>query len=340
MKTLTVVGNGFDLGHGLPTTFDKFIYSNPDIFVEKYSLFSNGKNSWQDVEKKYGEQLCKILDTRSWVDVTEVVEEILNQYGLNQYGEVDYYNYKSDAFDEEFQIISSRVNLLSEFEHDFQDYLTKTCSCDRLKELSASKNLLEILMRSNRVISFNYTDTIELVYGVDCVDHIHGRLSDQIAIGSGTLDEAKESMIDIEYPTIEKFSKDKHGFTEMMAYYDEDMDGNRVENTFIRRFFDEVVSASEKQESKVFEFLDIKNKDALSSRQNIIRSLRNEKYDQVYIIGHSLGEADYAVFDAIDKSAAVTCFYHSEYRKSQMESMLNSLGLKHTMISDTDLYRA
>ena len=29
MKTLLLIGNGFDLGHGLPTRFDDFIDSNP-----------------------------------------------------------------------------------------------------------------------------------------------------------------------------------------------------------------------------------------------------------------------------------------------------------------------
>ena len=47
----------------------------------------------------------------------------------------------------------------------------------------------------------------------------------------------------------------------------------------------------------------------------MIATLGEEHYDRVYIIGHSLGEADYSVFDAINKDAEVVCFYYSEGEK-------------------------
>lgn len=37
------------------------------------------------------------------------------------------------------------------------------------------------------------------------VCHIHGSVNDKIAIGSGALEDVKESQVDIEYPTIDKF---------------------------------------------------------------------------------------------------------------------------------------
>ena len=101
MKILTIIGNGFDLGHSLPTAFDKFIYSNPAIFPSKYAIFKDGDGTWKMVEALYGEQLCEILNKRSWHDITEVVEQIIRNYGLNEYGEVDYFNFSSDAFEDE-----------------------------------------------------------------------------------------------------------------------------------------------------------------------------------------------------------------------------------------------
>ena len=55
MKVLTIVGNGFGLGHGLPTRFDDFINSNPELCREKYSVFSDENGNWSDVESKYEE---------------------------------------------------------------------------------------------------------------------------------------------------------------------------------------------------------------------------------------------------------------------------------------------
>ena len=63
--------------------------------------------------------------------------------------------------------------------------------------------------------------------------------------------------------------------------------------------------------------------------------LRSEHYDRVYIIGHSLGEADYAVLDAINKDAKVIYFYHSENECSERLRLLRDFKLEFEMIKDT-----
>lgn len=92
MKTLLIIGNGFDLGHNLPTRFDDFINSNFDILSKKYSEFRDENNNWSDVESKYKQLLCQVMRDRRWTDITEEVDDIIQGYGFNKYGEVDYYN--------------------------------------------------------------------------------------------------------------------------------------------------------------------------------------------------------------------------------------------------------
>ena len=339
MKVLTMIGNGFDLGHRLPTSFDEFIQSKPSIYPKKYATFRGGDGTWKTVESLYGEQLCDILAERSWHDVTEVVEQIIGDYGLNEYGEVDYWGFSSDAFEDEFQAIQFRVDLLAEFEKDFQQYLRTKCGDDVLTKIATYNNIREILVSSTRIISFNYTSTIETAYGVPKVNHIHGSVDTFIAIGSGALDDAKESMVDAEYPTIDKFGRDKYGLQELAGYYDYDDEGNRYPKVFIERFFNEVAASATERETEVFKLLDAKNKDALTSRISTIASLGKEHYDRVYIIGHSLGDADYSVFDAINKDAEIICFYYSEGEKESMENTLKALGLRYKMVSNTEIYR-
>ncbi|OYO67773.1 hypothetical protein CG709_17240 [Lachnotalea glycerini] len=103
MKILTIIGNGFDLGHDLPTQFDNFIKSNYNIFSQKYGAFRNENNNWKDVESQYKQLLCKIMRDRKGIDITEEIDNIIQGYGFNEYGEVDYYNYTSAAFMEEFE---------------------------------------------------------------------------------------------------------------------------------------------------------------------------------------------------------------------------------------------
>ena len=144
------------------------------------------------------------------------------------------------------------------------------------------------------------------------VCHIHGSVNDKIAIGSGALEDVKESQVDIEYPTIDKFEPSKYGFQEMMRYYEEDMAGGLVENHFIKRFFNEVVQSLNREEKELFELLDKKNKDSLVLRKTIINELKNTMYDKVYIIGHSLEDADFSVLDSINKNVEVVCFYYDD----------------------------
>ena len=129
----------------------------------------------------------------------------------NRSAEVDYFGFSSDAFEDEYQAIHFRVDLLSDFEKDFQQYLLANCGDAVLGKIVTYNNIRHILNASSRIISFNYTSTIETAYGVTNVDHIHGSVDTSIAIGSGALDEAKESLVDDEYPTIDKFGRDKYG---------------------------------------------------------------------------------------------------------------------------------
>lgn len=339
MKTLTIIGNGFDLGHRLPTSFDQFIESNPDKYKRKYGDFQNENNSWNEVESIYEEILCNIVESRSWQDVIDEVDRIIGEYGLNDYGEVDFYNYDFETYDEEINKISKYIALLGDFEKDFLKYLKNRCNDEILKQYFPQKETSKIIRASDRIITFNYTHTVEVVYGAKNVIHIHGDIDDSIAIGSGALDKVKSSIIDLEYPKRDRFSKDKHGLAEMMTYYTEDMDGHLVENHFIRRFFDEVSEAASKKEEELFGLLDIKSKDSLSYRQEVIEQLQLEHYDMVYIIGHSLGEADYAVFNAINKDARVIYFYHFEDEYLEKSRLLRNLNLKFQMIKDKELYK-
>lgn len=340
-KILVIIGNGFDLGHGLLTKFDNFIESNSPLLKKKYSMFQGENCSWNQIEDKYAELLKEVMDDRNEFDITEELDNILQDYGLNEYGEVDYYNYESDAFNDENKKISFYIELLNCFESDFLEYLKRNCADEILKRIEPYKQVTTILNSSTKIINFNYTNTVEMIYGRKDVLHIHGDIHNKIAIGCGTLDEVKNTMIDSEYPTIKKFGLDKHGFAEMMSYYEEDMEGNLVENHFIKRFFDEVVSAVNENEEVIFRLLDEKSKDSLDFQNQIIKDLSTETFDKVYIMGHSLGFADSSVFEAI-KADKFICFYHGDLNDDETKSkkqIMNGLNWNYELKSDIDLYK-
>lgn len=338
MKVLTIIGNGFDLGHNLPTKFDDFIDSNYEVFSEKYSVFRDEKETnWKDVEGRYKKLLCKIIEERNFFDVMEEVENILQNYGVNQFGEVNYYNYISEAFDAEYKEIDFLVELLKEFEIDFLEYLKVECNDDKLKELSGYRKIASILSESKKIINFNYTNTVEILYGMRNVVHVHGNINDDIVIGCESLEAIKQSMIESEYPNFENV-RDKHDFAEIMSYYEEDMEGELLENHFIKRFFDEVSSSTEEIENDLFKLLDEKNKDLLPLRKQVIEELEKEIYDKVYVIGHSLGEADNAILNSINQEAKIYCFYHTHDDYERMKKILINDSRNFELLSNAELY--
>lgn len=338
-EILTIIGNGFDLGHCLPTTFEKFIKSN-SIFEKKYEVFRTSKNNWNEVENKYCELLCNKICSRKHVDISEIVDDIINNYGFDKYGNIDYYNYKSDLFNEEYEQIESLIMLLSDFENDFQIYLNKFCNSDTIKNCNYYEPVYEVLKSSTEIISFNYTKTIEILYKIKDIQHIHGILDDKIAIGTNSLDKAKESVISTEYPSINNFEKSKWGLQDLMCYYENDMENNLVKNQIIKSFFDQIVLENIKKENELFNLLDKKSKDSLIERNCIKDQLRNKKFEKVYIIGHSLGDADYSVLNAINKDAKIIYFYHSEHDIKIREKAMQALRWNYSLEEDTKLFKS
>ena len=67
-------------------------------------------------------------------------------------------------------------------------------------------------------------------------------------------------------------------------------------------------------------------------------TLKKEKYDEVYVLGHSLGDADFEVLKCINKDAKFYCFYYGDKPNEVMESTLKRLGVNAETISNGDLY--
>lgn len=208
MSVLTILGNGLDLAHGLKTKFDDFMKTLPIEQQGKYSVFRNKDNSWNCVESKYEELLRTIMDSREWKTVIDEVDCIRDGYGYNEYGEIDYFGYDFDGCDKELDEISDLISLLKDFENDFLEYLKLRCNDEILKDVSPIKSIFEIVRQSSRIVTFNYTHTLEILYGAKNTIHIHGDIDDSIAIGSGAMADAKATKVDYEYPKPGDFSND------------------------------------------------------------------------------------------------------------------------------------
>lgn len=340
MKRLVIIGNGFDLGHGLKTRFSDFIASN-EIYPKRYEKLKgqDEEPDWNNVEDNFKYLLIETIEDRISFFLSEELENKIYEFGFDEYGDINYFTKdKSDNFDDEFNEILDDVNLLNNFEQEFLVYMNKECAPSRLRKLKPTKKIAEILKDTNLILSFNYTKLIEEVYHFDNVIHIHGVLENKdIFIGTESLQIYKKSVIDDTYPT-DIPCENKYDFQEKEKYYMDDGEGNDYLNQSYIDTFNNLKESNISKENDIFDLLDKKNKETLPLRKSVKERLKEEKYDEVYVLGHSLGDADFEVLNCINKNAKFYCFYYGDKPNEVMKSTLKKLEVNAETISNGDLY--
>lgn len=174
MKTLYIIGNGFDVAHGLNTSYwgmREYIGERDPEFL---SFFEARYNIWplDDTEPWYTdkaqERWNKSVNHNLWsvfehhignpnttemIEMSESVTEGMPKIGIRDH--MDYY------WKDEFGSIKKI--------HAYIKDWIETISTDKLKPICKS-----MISSTDIFLSFNYTDVLEKVYGIDNVLHIHG----------------------------------------------------------------------------------------------------------------------------------------------------------------------
>ena len=83
----------------------------------------------------------------------------------------------------------------------------------------------------------------------------------------------------------------------------------------------------------------MKSKDYLDERNEIIRSLKREHYDEVHILGHSLGEADWSIFSALN-AAKIICYYHDEKDYENKQQIILQNGWDIVLLPDCIVFKS
>ncbi|SEP69717.1 bacteriophage abortive infection AbiH family protein [Nitrosomonas ureae] len=175
MTRLYVIGNGFDLWHGLPTSYRQFYEFARDALDELANYYS-----------------FEVADVGPWCDF----ENSLGLFNWNEF--FDAHNHV-DVDSESFrpsQVYGLEDGLAEKGEHHVE--AIRDCFGDWVMRIDVS-NASQILKfkESDQFITFNYTSTLQSNYGIDDgrVLHIHGRAetSDELIFGHGeVMDEEPE----------------------------------------------------------------------------------------------------------------------------------------------------
>lgn len=172
MSNINIIGNGFDLYHGLPTSYYYFacyiLLHDEEFYDELASMYGFSKGImhhvtddlergiddcgyWNEFERRLG------LISSSWIE-----DSLLDDLNLEYPDAVDLDIDKSDNVEKLQSLFEQWINETIDLEQNYQ-VVEKNIGAKKLS-----------FLETDEFISFNYTHTLEEVYDMDNVFHIHG----------------------------------------------------------------------------------------------------------------------------------------------------------------------
>lgn len=195
MSALFILGNGFDLAHAMPTKYSDFrkelIRNYPDAETYKNSLFDLDAFLEMTEDEFSAEVLLSVMDLASgeeWNDFENALGRIDLSYKFPEFEGAE------DAEDHEEEMkgyllavnmISSCIIHCSKYWQDFFRCWIREIEQKLESGIYTPKSTLVDLFSepSNKYFTFNYTKTLQVMYGIKKVTHIHNRVGQKLVFG-------------------------------------------------------------------------------------------------------------------------------------------------------------
>ena len=292
MNRLIVIGNGFDIAHGLPTKYSDFmeylVAENEWAFYEALEKYIPKEDLWNSFEEALG-----------YLDFEQIQED--NSCYFLDYGDDNWH----DSANHDFQyMIGEDLSFASNIPHYFSEWIE---SINTSVTPLVSSNVLN---RNCLFLNFNYTDTLERVYAIPATNilHIHGNAlrGDNLILGHHDAALFQEKVI----PAFN--SAEEHEM--YMDSLDEDFrlqEAREIIKGYFRKTYKDTASI-------------------IQQNQPFFNALLPT--DEIYILGHSLSPIDFDYFFEIARSVSPSCKWHISYYSQddlvQAQNFVNVLGLK------------
>lgn len=317
---ILVIGNGFDIAHGLPTSYQQFlsfVTNENDIcvklqgigldpkasaiaakeiealcvnnyWIEHFQKISNCGENWIDFESEISKVIQKIDSVRKIVDVAQ--RDTFSQLGNdclleihNKYPDI-YVEFGIEKKAGDPELISSiKKNLLDDLNRLIR--CLEIYLCQYVNRIDITNKRLEILktIRVDNVLSFNYTDTFERLYGNGDIKYhyIHGKA-------------------DMEH-TVENCNM-VLGIDEYLRSNEKDTDNEFIE---FKKFF-----------QRIYKGTGAEYKSWVHRIKELLKHMPKAQSDpdEIYILGHSLDVSDKDVLQEIlmNPYTRIHIIYHNQ----------------------------
>ena len=303
MKNLYVIGNGFDIAHGIHSeysNFKKWFEENQEDIYDKFvNYFPDAANEksdwWSDFENN--------LDTLSAHEaIYRNANENYPNFGSDDFRDADYHR-------AEYETEQEIRNLYFEIQEAFESWI---------KQLGEpTKNYRFKLPPNTFFLTFNYTDTLQDYYNVssDNIFYIHGRASigDALIFGhSGNPAHINEGT-EMDYPD----PPDNLNPEDYERWYEQNSD-------------DFIVSSSrEAAQRAILEFQ--KPTEELISKYRIFFG-QCCNLESITFLGFAFSNVDRpyleAIFNQIDlNKIKITAYFHTEKDLKSIKSFMNNYNI-------------
>lgn len=305
MNHLYIIGNGFDLHHGMRTKYIHFrdwletnspetLYLIEDLLCDSNSICSE-KKLWKDFERNLANAVTSNI-------ILEEINEHLPDFGSDDFRDSDWFVAEHAVED---RLDKAHIEILSAF----QKWIEGIGDGDKAK-------LIKLENRDAAFISFNYTDTLEKLYHIEeNILHIHGKADQEdsdLIFGHGVSEQEIRNMLNRSFPI--------------------DMEDGGSNGYITQRAQEAAISVVYYKRKKVEQIL--------HSHKEWFESLKG--ISNIHIFGHSLGEVDlpyfHKVFSIVDRTKiTVEISDHNNENRATIANFMRTESISEEQYSIVDL---
>ncbi|MEX9928080.1 bacteriophage abortive infection AbiH family protein [Providencia rettgeri] len=168
---LYIIGNGFDIRHGLPTGykhFKSYVAKNDQELYDSIEEYIPAGDEWNELESALGEIDYELILQNS--------EMFLASYNTDDWSDAYHHDYQYEV-DKITRMLSARLK------KQFADWVKGI----NIADADNSEQYIPPISRESLYFSFNYTNTLQQIYAVpdEQIIHIHGNCSydDDLILG-------------------------------------------------------------------------------------------------------------------------------------------------------------
>lgn len=282
-NTLFIIGNGFDIYHGLPTSTCDFC----NILSSKY--VDGDVGNALEIFMNYGVDWGEYENSLSMLDLDEIEEQNLNMP-----------DYMSDHEGDRDGTIFYMESYLSDLNSVIEESLFEMVGKANEHLFDKEAIIKNVFKEKDAVLSFNYTSTLEELYGIQGIPilHIHGyfKNNDKLLFGYREGKNAEEYR--------------KCHFDPLDDSRDYYVDSQREE---IVRFYG-----------------NWRKNIQLEKLSKFLHNIHN--IDQIFVMGHSMSYVDGKYMELIEEIISPSKWYISQYEDSPSKEELGSYSFANKVV--------